>query len=198
MTTSEFDVPEAVSRKRGSTKCRGYGIMIPMLRYVIEVSILCLALVSPVLPDTLPNVVIVDSYHHGYNWSDKEISGFLERIREVYPLLDPPVEHLDAKRHPGEANLDRIKNMLKEKYSGQKTDLVVAFDNPALELLIRFRNELFTGIPIVFGGINDFRPAMLQGYRDVTGVAELMDDKTTLEMALKLHPNTKEMLVIHE
>jgi len=70
----------------------------------------------------------------------------------------------------------------------------VAFDNPALELLMRFRNELFQGIPIVFGGINDFNPIMLLGHQGITGVAEIMDDEKTLEMVLKFDPNTKEVL----
>ena len=69
---------------------------------------LCPLLISPVMSDDFPNVVILDSYHHGYNWSDKEIVGFLERMREAYPLFDPPIEHLDTKRHPGEDNLISI------------------------------------------------------------------------------------------
>ncbi len=160
--------------------------------------VLLTVLVSPGMSDGLPKVVVIDSYQHGYSWSDKEILGFVERMREAYPLFDPPIEHLDAKRHPEENNLIRMKNMLKDKYEDQKIDLIVAFDNPALELLIRYRNELFPGAPIVFGGINDFSPAMLQGQTEVTGVAEIMDDETTLGMALKLHPNTKEALVIHD
>ena len=155
-------------------------------------------LVSPAISDGLPNVLVLDSYQHGYTWSDKEILGFVERMRESYPLFDPPIEHLDAKRHPEEDNLIRIKNLLKDKYKDHKIDLIVAFDNPALELLIRYGNELFSGVPIVFGGINNFSPAMLQGQTNVTGVAEIMDDETTLAMALRLHPDTREALVIHD
>jgi PAS domain S-box-containing protein len=198
MTRSEYDFPKAVSRKQVSKRYRGYGITISILWFALGALPLSLLLVSPVVSHGLPKVLILDSYHHGYNWSEKEISGFLGRMREVYPLLDPPVEHLDEKRHPGEDNLVSVKNLLKEKYSGQKIDLLVAFDNPALELLIRYGNELFPGTPIVFGGINDFSPAMLQGHREVTGVAEKMDDEATVNMALKLHPNTKEVLVIHD
>lgn len=153
---------------------------------------------ATVMPRDLPRVVIVDSYHHGYRWSDHEIEGFLNRMREVYALLDPPIEHLDAKRRPGKDVAILMKNLLKEKYASRHIDLVVAFDNAALDLLLQDGKEVFPGVPIVFGGINDFKSEMLRGRQDVTGVAQVMDYRRTLDIALKLHPQTKEVLVIHD
>lgn len=169
-------------------------------------AILCCFILSNLYPEAVSgaissepfSVVIINSYHQGYSWSDKEITGFLKRMREVYPLIDPPIEHLDSKRHPGADNFESFKDRLLHKYGRHRLDLVVAFDNPAMEFLKRYKNELFPRTPVVFGGINDFNKSMLEGMPDTTGVAEIMDFEKTLESALKIHPNTREVLVIHD
>ncbi len=119
-----------------------------------------------------PQIIILNSYHKGFTWSDAEESGFLERLREIYPAIDVPIEHLDAKRHSNQENLERMKDFLIRKYSGRQPDLVAAFDNPALDMLIQYRAELFPNARIVFAGISDFEQSMLAGRKNVTGLAE--------------------------
>ena len=146
----------------------------------------------------LPTIVILDSYHHGYEWSSQELDGLLSRLKELYPSIDPVIEHLDAKRNPNEENLKVFKSLLKEKYAGQKPDLVIVLDDPALNLLLNHRDELFRDTPIVFGGINNFNPKIMQGHKNVTGVAQIMDVPKTVETALDLHPETKKIFVLHD
>jgi PAS domain S-box-containing protein len=162
--------------------------------------VICQALGSASLatPQKNPEVLILNSYHPGFAWSDAEESGFIQRLREVYPKLDVPMEFLDAKRHAGEKNLARMQDFLMDKYRGKKLDLIVAFDNPALAMLMGYRHELFPEVPVVFAGINDIQQFRLNGRQGITGVAEMQDVKNTLELALSLHPRTREVLVIND
>jgi PAS domain S-box-containing protein len=143
-----------------------------------------------------PKVLILNSYHPGYTWSEDEEAGVLQELRRGYPDVDPAIEYLDTKRFPADEHLQKIKDYLVSKYRGHKFDLVVALDNPALMMLLKYRSELFPGTPIVFGGINDFQPAMLAGQAQVTGDAEVLDVEGTLKMALALHPETTKILVV--
>lgn len=152
----------------------------------------------PVEAGHTPRVLILVSYHPGFVWSDSELAGLTERLCEVYPGLDPYVEYLDAKRHPDEDSLLRVKDYLRSKYAGRKPDLVVCFDNPALDMLLRHRGELFPDIPVVFSGISGFNSELLHGHPRVTGVAEIQDIKGTLEDVLRLHPGTREILVLED
>jgi len=145
-----------------------------------------------------PKLMILHSYHRGFDWSDTEETGFLDRFREVYPAIDIPIEFLDAKRCSDGKNLTRVKDFLADKYRGRKIDVIVAFDNPALDMLMRYHNEFLTDVPVVFAGISDFEQSMLTGRKRVTGVAEIQDVKNTLELALSLHPRTREILVISD
>ena len=44
----------------------------------------------------------------------------------------------------------------------------MTIDNSALDLMLKFGDELFPDVPIVFAGINGFRPEMLIGRRNIT------------------------------
>ncbi|MBP8646735.1 MAG: PAS domain-containing protein, partial [Syntrophobacteraceae bacterium] len=145
-----------------------------------------------------PRVILLNSYHPGFAWSDREVSGLLERLREVYADIDPPIEYLDTKRRPTAEHLLHMKTFLVQKYEGEKVDVVVCLDNPALAMVLQFRDELFPDVPLVFAGINHFDEEMLAGRRHVTGVAEVTDIKGTLDLALRLHPRTRQVFVVND
>ena len=108
------------------------------------------------------------------------------------------VETLDTKRFPSSAYLDAFKDTLLRKYRGRTIELIMALDNPALDLLVRHANDLFPGVPVVFAGINGYRPAMTAGREKVTGVIERQDVGGTLEMALSLRPGISKVLAVHD
>ncbi len=143
-----------------------------------------------------PLVVIVNSYHNGFAWSDEELSGFLARLRETYPTIDPAVEYMDMKRWPGAEDERRVKDYLVAKYRGLRPDVVIALDNPALEMLLRYHTELFPGAPIVFAGISDAQSIPVPSGVEVTGVEENTDLPGTLRLAFTLHPNARHVLLM--
>ena len=146
----------------------------------------------------LPEILILNSYHQGEDWSDNELAGILPILKKTYPFLVPSIEHLDTKRFPGPEHLLFIKQYLKNKYQGRRFDLIFVLDNPALNLMSRYRDELFPGVPLVFAGINGYSPDMIKGQEHVAGVIENQDMAGTLNLALKLNPQTKSVLVVHD
>ena len=148
--------------------------------------------------DQVPAVVILNSYHQGYEWSDSEIQGLLEGLHTVHPGMAPVIEHLDLKRFSGEDHENRLRGFLADKYRDQRIDLAVILDNPAFDLILSHRDEILPGVPIVFAGVNDFTPGMLNGQSKITGVAEGQDHAGTLALALGLHPGTRRVLAVHD
>ena len=178
---------------RARPQCAAWGLR--ALWALTTVVIICF-LALPAIAGDMPRVVILNSYHPGFVWSDNELSGFIEHLQQVYPRITPPVEYLDAKRFPDTEPQERAAAFLIDKYRDQPVDMVVCLDNPALDMLLHHRNKLFSQVSIVFAGINGYTPEMLEGQRRVTGLPEEMDPKGTLELALALHPKTKEILVV--
>jgi PAS domain S-box-containing protein len=81
-------------------------------------------------------------------------------------------------------------------YYGIKLDVVIASTYPVLQFAVRYRNEMFPGVPIVFF---DVYPNELEGHKiwpGVTGVIVPLAMQETIDLALHLHPDTSSVAVI--
>ncbi|MBN2429534.1 MAG: response regulator [Deltaproteobacteria bacterium] len=145
-----------------------------------------------------PNIVIVNSYHYGQEWSTRELEGILEVLSAEFPEIRPPVEYLDTNRFKGEAQIRRVASYLADKYAGVNPRLVISLDNAALDLLIANRSRLFAESPIVFVGVNNFHPSMLKGYDKITGLAEVAGVGGSIELILKVHPDTEKIVILND
>lgn len=119
-------------------------------------------------------------------------------MRQKYPDLDPAIEYLDAKRFPDNDHLMQAKDYLSNKYRDRNIDLIYVMDNPALEMVLSNNGEFLKDVPVVFAGINGFEPEMLLPRSKITGITENMEIAGTLEVALALHPNCKDVLAVHD
>ena len=79
-------------------------------------------------------------------------------------------EFLDLSRFNGPAYEQSLKRYLREKYEGKPIGAVVAIGAAALECTLRWREELWPGIPIVFTMVAELDFARLKPPPDVTGV----------------------------
>ncbi len=143
-------------------------------------------------------VLILNSYHPYYSWSDDEMKGILETLKERMPAVEPMIEYLDCKYFPDMAHFPRVASLFAYKFKNVKIPVVIAVDNPALDFALKYRSELFPDAAIVFCGINGYTPELIKGAANITGVAEVLDSKGTVEMMLKLHPASREIFVIHD
>lgn len=147
---------------------------------------------------TSGEILILNSYHPGHAWSDNEIAGISETLRKAVPGIRYHVEYLDCKRHPKYEHFDLLKDLFKLKYGDMDIQVVMVADNPALEFAIRYRSTLFPRSAIVFCGVNNFEKEMLRGDKNITGLAEVLDAGGTMTIALKLHPETREVFIVHD
>jgi signal transduction histidine kinase len=90
-----------------------------------------------------------------------------------------------------------MEETLRHKLKNRSFDLVLLSDNDALNFTLRHRQELFAGMPIVFCGINDFRPALIAGIEAITGVAEVPDYRETIDLALGLHQEAQAIVALN-
>ena len=105
-------------------------------------------------------------------------------------------EYLDSTRFPGKHQAELLRDYLREKYASQKIDAVVATPDPALEFLLRYRSDLFSNSPIVFVAVRRPPPEVLAAGPGVTGIIRANTHRKTVDLALKLQPETQEIYVI--
>jgi diguanylate cyclase (GGDEF)-like protein len=155
--------------------------------------ICCLIIALPVFPQdqqTAFRILFINSYHRGYSWSDGIEEGLRQRLAEADPDIELSIEFLDSRRFNYGKQMAYIAQAMAVKYTDYRPDLVVVADNAAFDFAIQHRQQLFADIPIVFCGYNNFRPDVLQGISNITGVNEEIAIMNTVNMALQMHPQT--------
>ena len=79
-------------------------------------------------------------------------------------------ESLDLSRFSGPAFEESLKRYLKEKYQDKQIGAIVSAGAATTELVLKWRDELWPGIPIVFAMLDEMDVARLKPPSDVTGV----------------------------
>jgi PAS domain S-box-containing protein len=144
------------------------------------------------------DVLILNSYHPGYPWSDGEQKGILEVFAKADEAAEPSIEYLDCKRFPETEKAAWLHSYLRTKYAARRFKLLILMDNPALSVGLAVRDEIFPGAAVVFCGVNGYRPELLAGRPRVTGVTEMLDAATTVDVALRLHPRVREVVAVSD
>lgn len=104
-------------------------------------------------------------------------------------------EELDRSRFgPGYQTL--LRDFLRTKYADKKIDAVVAVYGPALDFLLDHGSEVFPGSRVVFCGIDRAELGDRALPANVRGVLMKREFSPTLELALRLHPQTKNAIVV--
>ena len=105
-------------------------------------------------------------------------------------------EFLDADRFPGPAHAARMESLLRDKYASSPIDLLVAGGPQALDFLAQRRASLSPGTPLVFAGINEGSIAQRGVPPNSTGIVSRFDPVRTLELALRLQPDARQVVVV--
>jgi signal transduction histidine kinase len=89
-----------------------------------------------------------------------------------------------------------LRTYLKEKYGDVQFGAIAAVGLSAFELVRHLRSELWPGVPVVFGAIDEISAAELKLDSDVTGVAMRRTIKSMMVVARSLVPDLKGVAVL--
>ena len=145
-----------------------------------------------------PRVLYLNSYHPGYRGSDDMQQGFVTTLRQALPEAVLTVEYLDAKHHSGPDYQHRLLELFRYKYQNKPFDLIFTADDDAFNLLDQQGRDLFPATPVIFAGTNFFDRTRLQGRQQVAGIDERPSFLETLELIVRLHPDTREILALRD
>lgn len=149
--------------------------------------------------DTIKNVLVLNSYHQGLNWTKDQTEGIQEQFREQYKKADVLIENMDWKNYPTSENLKHLFDYFNFKYSKKKIDLIVTTDDIALQFALQNREKIFSDAPVIFSGVNlESARSITQGYDRVTGVLEETYPVETVDLALKINPSIKTVFLIYD
>lgn len=141
--------------------------------------------------------LVLHSYHQGLNWTDNISEGILS-VLDQNDDIEIIFEYMDTKRHSEAEYLVEFAKLYDLKHQKNLFDVIIVCDNNALDFVRTYYRSYFDKIPIVFCGVDQFSSNLIIGFEQVTGVTEEIDSKKTIEIALQLHPKTKQLVVIND
>ena len=125
------------------------------------------------------------------------MSGFRAGVKaRAADRLELYTEFLDSTRFPQVEHSMRMRQFLQEKYAATRIDLLISTSPYALDFVLQHRNALFPNVPVVFALVSTYELPAQRLPNDVIGILDRFDLAKTLEMALRLQPQARRVVVV--
>lgn len=143
-------------------------------------------------------VLYISSYNNTFDRAAQQIRGLRSVFGPANIALD--IEFMDMQNFNSESNLDIFCKTLQMKFSRKNFyDAIVLGDDFALSFAFDHENDFFSGIPMVFAGVNNGRLAALaEQKQNVKGFFSEKNIRGTIEIAMKLHPKARVVYAVYD
>jgi len=162
------------------------------LRYLLFTFLVILLSVVVAKSAEKKNILILNSYHKGFQWTDETQSGIVDALKLSPIKKEIYTEYLDSKRFFNKSYKNELFNFYKLKYKDVNIDLIIVSDDFSLTFLFEYRDSLFGDVPVIFTGIN-YAHIYPNSY---TGILEDIKYLDNLSLIKKLHPNYSKIYFI--
>lgn len=143
-------------------------------------------------------VLYISSYNISNDCVEREITGLKSVLDSENIGFD--VQLMDMQNYSAEANLELFYRTLLVKFShGSRYDAVIPGDDFALSFVNRYKEELFTDVPVIFLGIEDEQLAQSCGAMEKTcGCYVVPDMVKIIEAGVKLNPSARMICALYD
>jgi ABC-type uncharacterized transport system substrate-binding protein len=154
-------------------------------------TILCALTGSKAAEPPTVKIVLVLSVGRGHTSNDLMESSL--RAHVPWPV-NFSIADIESPQFEDELYQKSKAEALRRGFGREKLDLVVVVSSRQLQFAVQYRDTMFPHVPIVFMSTNDpLDQEMLHG---VTGVASASGSRETIDLALRLHPDTNAVAII--
>jgi len=173
--------------------------------------LVCLMLAPSAAAQDPHKVLVFASYHPTFGWTRLVVTTIESELQKHDAGVTLDIEYMDTKGFNDRTYYDNLYTLYKNKAQYQSYDVIIALDNNALLFLLRYRDDIYPNVPVVFCCVDEYHDDMLRippvptgidailaARRSVTGVVEAFDYESTIELALKLHPSAKRVILVND
>lgn len=160
-----------------------------------RILLIILILLSSLPTGNAANIVVIESYHHSYQWDQEYYQAIYDTLSHQHKVS---YFEMDTKRLPNELHKERAE-LAWQYIQSQSPQLVILADDNAIQYLHQRLDE--TQIPVVYLGINaNPREYRLNEHKRFTGVMERPLLKRSLLLIQRLLPQShhKKILVLFD
>lgn len=211
-TTDKENVNDSQSNTKYSyDRGKRYNERVPMIAAIIVMVVMLLSLFvfckiivvddddGEILGDySSKKVLFLSSYDYSYITVPSQVKGVNNILSKYQVRVD--YEFMNTKKFPGKETIDDFYLGFKNRMKVSKGyDVVLAIDDPALDFALKYQNEFFKNVPIIFMGINDKEKGInASNNKNISGNIENTYIKDTVECALSLHSKRKRIIAVSD
>lgn len=141
-------------------------------------------------------VLVLHSYHQGYEWSDEISRGITETFAAFAPDAEIYFEYLDVIRRPDSGQQLLLQEQFKARFVKEKFEIIIVADDAAFNFALELEPNLFHDVPVVFTGVDNFSTERIKNIRSFTGIEVKASVEETVQLALRLSPEARRLAVI--
>jgi signal transduction histidine kinase len=148
--------------------------------------------------DSLPrSVLILDQSDAHSAWYGPFSAAFRSTLyARSADRISVYAEHLDLSRFGSPQHDELLRTYLGEKFRARPIGLVVAQGSASLEFVMRSREQLWPGVPVVFAAVDEETATRLNLPPDVTGTTYHLLFRSAVNAARALVPNLKRIALV--
>lgn len=151
--------------------------------------------------DKKSHILIINSYHKGFQWSDELIFG-IEKVINNDKNVETSILYMDSKRISSIEYYDQLKELYKLQLKNRKYDLVLLVDKFAYEFALKNYNELFkNNEKLIFTGIEQFDSLLVEKSGltgKISGIIEKRAISDIVNIINKMMPKLKKLYIIND
>jgi len=183
-----------LDRKSRQSGRPGVLSLLSLLALVVSI---CLPVLTTSAPAKEIRRVLV-FYEAGFSFPDIAIVDQEIRIAldESPYQIELYTENMDEILFPDDATQQEFRNWYLHKYRDRKPDLIIAEGPPSIRFMSDVHERFFAGTPIVFCCSPQGRTDSLHLDSSFTGAWMEIDPAATLQVALRLQPSTRHVVVV--
>lgn len=144
------------------------------------------------------NVLVINTYDEKNEWEHLVLDTVKNKLSD-YPQIILNVEYLDIQKGNDKQYLNSFLNLLNLKYQNSEIDAVFTIDDEAFDFVKKNlfnESSIFFKTPIIFSGINNFKPLSEIEKDYITGIVEIENNIELINLIMNLHNNIKEINLI--
>ena len=143
-------------------------------------------------------ILILDSFHQDLPLSKLFLKGLQERFEQRDSLkIHYFYEYMDRQRYSlSSSYIKHLPEYLKEKYSSQKIDLIIAHRRLAFDFMVKYGADIFKDVPVISVGDERESYSAKDAPSNFTQVIGSVDIGECLRILMQTRPQTKDIYVI--
>jgi len=168
------------------------------MRFLI---IITLFLSITLFAQTNKNVLILNSYHKGFELSDTIIRN-IEKTFYSHEDININVLYMDAKEIHSRDYTKRLTQLYSLQLKNRTFDLIITIDRFAYKLAVKNYNTIFQNKPtLLFVGVEEFSKELARVYNlddKINGIIQKLPITDNIDLILKLIPDLKKLYILND